>query len=419
MIVEIISVGTEILLGNIVNTNANYLAKKCADLGLNHYYQVSVGDNEERLEAAIKLALTRSDILILTGGLGPTKDDLTKEVTARVCGKALILDNATKEYIRELFALRHVTTISENNWKQAQIIEGSRVIKNDNGTAPGLIVPVERNKHIILLPGPPNELIPMFEKDVLPFLKGLEPNILHSVMVKICGIGESMAETMIQDLIDNQSNPTIAPYAKTGEVHFRITARAQRKEDCEAIIEPVIKELKQRFGNHIYSLKDEDNLEDVVVNLLIQNNLTVSTAESCTGGLISSRLINVSGASKVFNEGFITYSNEAKAKYLSVPEEILKTYGAVSKETAYEMAKGVMKTTSSDTSIVITGIAGPTGGTKEKPVGLIYVGIGFKEDISVFECNFYGNRNKIRDNSVIFALNKLRLKLIDYFGEMQ
>lgn len=416
MIVEIISVGTEILLGNIVNTNANYLAKKCADLGINHYYQIAVGDNEERLQDALQLALTRSDVVILTGGLGPTKDDLTKEVTAKVCKRKLTEDLATKEYIRELFNRRNVTSISENNWKQAQIIEGSIIVKNENGTAPGLIVPIDNEKHIILLPGPPNELVAMFEKDILPFLKGLEPNILYSVMVKICGIGESMAETMIQDLIDNQTNPTIAPYAKTGEVHFRITAKSNTKVEGEAMVQPFVDELKKRFGSNIYSLKEEDNLEDVVVELLNRYNLNVSTAESCTGGLVSSRLVNVSGASNVFKEGFITYSNEAKVKYLGVSNNTLESFGAVSKETAFEMAKGVMKTTNSNASIAITGIAGPLGGTKEKPVGLVYIGIGLHDEVTVYECNFYGNRNKVRDNSVVFALNKLRLKLIDYYG---
>lgn len=416
MTVEIISVGTEILLGNIVNTNANYLAKKCAEIGLNHYYQAAVGDNEERLSETLKTALSRSDTIILTGGLGPTKDDLTKEVTAKVTGNNLVEDLPTRQYIKELLEKRLPNKISENNWKQALVIEGCQIIKNDNGTAPGLIVKTKEGKHIILLPGPPKELIPMFEKDIAPYLRGLTPGILHSVMVKICGIGESMAETMIEDLIEGQNNPTIAPYAKPGEVHFRITAKADTLEEGEVIVAPVVEELKKRFGNYVYSIKEEENLEDVIVAKLLEHNLTLTTAESCTGGLAAARLVNVSGVSGCFKEGFITYSNEAKIDKLSVSPHTLETFGAVSPETAKEMAAGAMKNTNSQASIAITGIAGPDGGSKEKPVGLVYIGIGLHEEIKVYPCNFYGNREKVRENAVVYALNQLRLNLLTYYN---
>ena len=225
MTVEFISVGTEILLGNIVNTNAAYLSERCAALGLSCYHQSVVGDNEERLTEAVRLALQRSDILILSGGLGPTKDDLTKEVTAKVFGKELYEDSHTKERIEEYFRRVHSDQVTPNNWKQAQVPQGAKVIDNHNGTAPGLILE-ENGKTVILLPGPPNEIVPMFERDVAPYLNGMQPEGIYSRMVKICSIGESKAETMIADLMDSQTNPTIAPYAKTGEVHLRVTAKA-------------------------------------------------------------------------------------------------------------------------------------------------------------------------------------------------
>ncbi|WP_313132146.1 competence/damage-inducible protein A [Anaerocolumna sp.] len=433
MIAELISVGTEILLGNIVNTNANYLARKCAELGITNYYQVSVGDNEERLTDVIKTALSRSQILIFTGGLGPTKDDLTKEVTAKVLNKKLIEDSHTKERIREYFTRKKGLEITENNWKQALIIEGSTVVDNHNGTAPGLIVKTEEEKIIILLPGPPNELHPMFEEAIFPYLNKLQPGVLYSEMVKICGIGESKAETMIQDLIAHQTNPTIAPYAKTGEVHLRITASASDMTEGKALVKPVVEELQKRFSTHIYTNKEEENLEDVVVNLLAKHKLTISTAESCTGGLLTGRLVNVAGASEVLGEGFITYSNEAKEKYLKVSHKTLEKYGAVSKETAAEMASGACENisgydgytvdvndgddnnTGRKTSLAITGIAGPGGGTEEKPVGTVYIGCMVNGHVRVKKYQFKGNRQKVREYSVINGLDLLRTSIIEEF----
>ena len=248
MVVELISVGTEILLGNIVNTNAAYLSEKCAALGLSCYHQSVVGDNEGRLEKTLRLAVSRSDIVILSGGLGPTKDDLTKEVTAKVFGKKLTEDTHTKERIAGYFSKMQSKKITENNWKQAMVPEGAKVVDNHNGTAPGLIIE-ENGKTAILLPGPPNEIKPMFERDIMPYLRSLEPEGIYSKMVKICSIGESKAETMVLDLMENQSNPTIAPYAKTGEVHFRVTARALDEAEADKLMEPMLKGLSERFGN--------------------------------------------------------------------------------------------------------------------------------------------------------------------------
>ena len=367
MVVELISVGTEILLGNIVNTNATYLAEKCALLGCSLYHQTVVGDNEERMEEAIRQAIERADIVILTGGLGPTKDDLTKEVTAKVFGRKLYMDEHSKARIQDYFEKIKSKKVTENNWKQALVPEGAIVIDNLNGTAPGLILEdKERGKAAILIPGPPNEMKPMFEHDIAPYLNKKQPEGIYSHMVKVCGIGESRAETMVADLMDAQTNPTLAPYAKTGEVHFRVTARACSEEAAEKLMEPMIEEMKKRFGDAVYTTEENVTLEESVIRLLEEKKMTVTTAESCTGGKLSGRLLNVSGASGVYNEGYITYANASKEKILGVKHETLETYGAVSEQTAAEMALGAAKAAGADAALSVTGIAGPGGGTAEK-----------------------------------------------------
>ena len=414
MVVELISVGTEILLGNIVNTNATYLAEQCALLGCSLYRQSVVGDNEGRLEEAVRQALGRSDIIILTGGLGPTKDDLTKEIVAKVFGRELYLDEHTKERITTYMQRLNRSHITENNWKQAMIPEGALILDNDNGTAPGLILEDRENgKTAILMPGPPAEMHPMFEKDVAPYLNKQQPEGIYSRMVKICGIGESAAETMVADLMDRQSNPTIAPYAKIGEVHFRITAKARTKEEAEEMIAPMLAEMKKRFGKAIYTTEENVTLEEAVVELLKQKNFTVTTAESCTAGKLAGRIMNVAGASEVYNEGYITYANAAKEKLLGVKHETLETFGAVSEETAREMAMGAAKEAGADAALSVTGIAGPGGGTTEKPVGLVYIGCYVQGEVYVKKCQFTGNRERNRDSSVVQALTFLREKLLD------
>lgn len=399
MIVELISVGTEILLGNIVNTNAAYLSEKCAQLGLSLYYQTVVGDNPDRLEETLKLALERSDIVILGGGLGPTKDDLTKEAAARVLGKKLVEDPRSREMIQKFFDTRGIKEITDNNWKQALVPEGAIVVDNDNGTAPGLILE-EGEKTLILLPGPPGEMKPMFEKDIFPYLNQKQPEIIVSEMIKICGMGESRVETMIADLIEKQTNPTIATYAKIGEVHLRLTAKAADEAAARKLMKPVIRELKVRFGGSIYTTNEKMTLEESVVQLLKEQDLTLTTVESCTGGLFTGRLVNVQGASEVLKQGFITYSNKAKRKLIGVKKLTLKEFGAVSDKTAKEMAKGAILTTGSDVAVSITGIAGPDGGTKEKPVGLVYIAVSVKGNMRVEEYHFTGNRMKIRESVV-------------------
>lgn len=416
MTVELISVGTELLLGNIVNTNAAYLSEQCAGLGLSCYFQSVVGDNEERLSMVLKCAMDRSDIVILSGGLGPTEDDLTKETAAKVCGRELVTDDVWMERIAEFFTARNITP-TENNWKQAQVPEGAIVLDNPNGTAPGLIIEQE-NTRVILLPGPPNELLPMFENSVKPYLEKLTPGVIFSQTVKICGVGESMAETRVMDLIDAQSNPTLATYAKTGEVHIRVTASAENAKEAKKLVKPMVKELKARFGADIYTTEEDVTLEKSVLDLLLANKLTLTCAESCTGGLLSARLVNVPGSSEVFKAGLVTYSNKAKRKLLGVKKTTLQKYGAVSAQTAEEMAKGAAFTSKCDVTVSVTGIAGPDGGTKEKPVGLVYMACDVKGKVTVQEYHFSGDRAKVRESAVSAALTLMRSCILEYFSEL-
>ncbi len=416
MTVELICVGTELLLGNIVNTNAAWLAEQCAALGLSCYYQTVVGDNAQRLAGILRTGLERSDILILSGGLGPTQDDLTKETVAQVCARRLTEDAGSLSRIEEYFRERGLR-MTDNNRKQALVPEGAVVVDNDNGTAPGLILEKD-GKRIILLPGPPNELIPMFEKKIAPYLLSLDPDgpsVIYSRTVKICGLGESGVETMITDL-EALTNPTVAPYAKTGEVHLRVTARAAEEKEAKKLVKPVVKELERRFGRSVYTTKNEVTLEEAVVKLLKKHDLTASTVESCTGGLAAGRLVNVPGVSDVFKAGFITYSNKAKRKLVGVKKETLERYGAVSPETAREMAVGAAKASGADVALSVTGIAGPDGGSEEKPVGLVYMACFVCGNVWVERFQFKGNRAKIRESSVAAALTLMRSCILEVFG---
>lgn len=417
MIVELISVGTELLLGSIVNTNAAYLSEKCAGLGLSCFYQSVVGDNEERLKETLETACRRSDIVILSGGLGPTEDDLTKETAAAFFHKKLVMDESTHDRIAEFFQkLDREPTV--NNWKQGMVPEGCIVLPNENGTAPGIIME-EAGKHVILLPGPPNELIPMFEKDISPYLEQQQPGIIYSQTVKICGIGESSAATIAADLMEEQSNPTLAPYAKSCEVHLRVTAKADNEKEAKKLVKPLVKELKVRFGENVYTTDENVTLEQAVVNLLLENKLTVSTVESCTGGLLAARLINVPGISEVFKAGHVTYSNKAKRKMLGIKKNIIDKYGAVSGIVAKEMAKGAAGFHKSDVTVSITGIAGPGGGTPEKPAGLVYIGCSVMGEVTVQEYYFSGNRSKVRETAVSEALILMRKCILKYCAKKE
>jgi nicotinamide-nucleotide amidase len=410
MICEILSVGTELLLGDILNTNSQYLNRRLADLGISVYFNTTVGDNPQRLKKALEIAFSRSDMVIATGGLGPTKDDLTKEVSAEFFGKKLILHEESLNRIKEFFEKRGLP-LMEGNIKQAYIIEGSKVIPNDWGTAPGIIY--ENNgKILILLPGPPREMILMFETYVVPYLLTLSSETIQSKVLRICGLGESFIEERIKDLIENQTNPTIAPYAKEGEAILRITAKAKSKEEAEKLIEEVEKEIRKRLGDFIYG-EGDITLEEVVVKLLIEKGITIAVAESCTGGMISARIVNVPGVSKVFKEGIIAYSNESKIKRLNISEETLKKYGAVSKECALEMARNVALISGADIGLSSTGIAGPEGGTSDKPVGLVYLGLYMNGVENYKELKLSGDRNRIRLYTTINALDFLRRHILN------
>lgn len=419
MVVELISVGTEILLGNIVNTNAAYLAERLAGLGMSVYYQTTVGDNPERLRETLQMAKNRSDVVILSGGLGPTQDDLTKETAAKVCGKKLYEDPTAKQMLIAYFQRlgRKPEEISENNWKQAIVPEDSIVLYNDNGTAPGLIIQAENQKKMILLPGPPNELIPMFEKDVAPYLCGIEQGVIYSKVVKIDTIGESSVETQILDLINSQSNPTVAPYAKPGEVHLRVTAKAKDEKEARNLVMPVVEELKRRFGRHVFTIEEHITMEEALVELMKKHNLTFATAESCTGGLLAGRMVNVAGVSDCFKEGFITYANEAKMRYLGVSEQTLKEHGAVSEECAREMAEGLAKTTEAQVAVVTTGLAGPGGGTDTKKPGLVYIGCTVNGHTSVQKFQLKGNRSRVRNSAVVKAMTLMRHAILHEYEE--
>lgn len=412
---EIICVGTEILMGNIVNTNAAYIAEGLAGLGISCFYQTVVGDNDSRLLELFGEASKRADIVILSGGLGPTEDDLTKETVARAMGQNLVLDDKAWKQIQKFFEKRNLK-LTDNNKKQAYVPRGAKVLYNKNGTAPGIIAE-SKKVTAILLPGPPGELRPMWDDQVVPYLKSLSKEAFFTEMVKICGSGESFVETDLKDLIDAQSNPTIATYAKTGEVHVRVTARAENEKEANKLVKPVVKEIKKRFGSKIFTTDENVTLEAAVMQLLNENGLTLGTAESLTGGMLTSRLINVPGASDVIKTGFITYSNKSKRKFLGVKRSTLDKYGAVSEQCAKEMAKGCAAASKSDVSVSLTGIAGPDGGSEEKPVGLTYIGVSVLGKIKVKKYLFSGEREKIRESATAAALTLLRHCLLENLTE--
>ncbi|SHK02808.1 competence/damage-inducible protein A [Tepidibacter formicigenes] len=407
---EILCVGTELLLGDIVNTNAQFLAKELADLGIFVYYQSVVGDNSDKLKKSLEIAFSRADLVITTGGLGPTKDDLTKEVAANYFNKELILDEKSLNKIKEYFECQKRKMV-EGNKKQAYFPKGSIILPNDWGTAPGCIIE-ENKKTLILLPGPPREMTNMFKYYVIPYLNKYQDGVLISKVLRICGIGESHMEDIISDIIKNQINPTIAPYAKQGEVTLRITARANSKEEAENIIAPIKNEIYSRLSEYIYG-EGDTSLEEEVAKLLINKKLTIATAESCTGGLIASKLINYPGVSSVFMEGMVTYSNESKMKRLNVKKETLQKYGAVSEETAIEMAMGIAKEVGTNIGLSVTGIAGPGGASEEKPVGLVFIGLYINGKIKTKKLNLKGSRDRIRNITAIRALDFLRKEILE------
>lgn len=411
---EILCVGTELLLGDIVNTNAAYLAKELALLGIGCYYQTVVGDNPERLKASLSLALSRADIVITTGGLGPTYDDLTKETVAEYFGLPMELHKPSLDFISSFFK-KIGRQMTPNNEKQAYMPKGATIFPNDRGTAPGLAV--EGNgKTAILLPGPPREMTSMFELQARPYLQTRSNQIFKSHTIHLFGIGESTVENILHEKMQSMQNPTVAPYAKENEVQLRVTASAENEETADLMMRPVISEICAMFEEYVYGV-DVGTLQNALVTQLIEKNMTIATAESCTGGIISSRITEIPGSSKVFGYGCCAYANDAKMKLLGVLPETLDKFGAVSKETALEMARGVRKLAGADIGVSTTGIAGPDGGTEDKPVGLCWVGISAGAEDTVFELKlsrgYGGDRGIIRAAAASNALN-LALKTIKH-----
>lgn len=406
---EIIAVGTEVILGDILNSNAQYLAKELANLGVDVYYHEVVGDNRERILDCFKRSLDRSDIIITTGGLGPTKDDMTKELAAEFFGMDMCLHEESLQKIKDYFKKMGREFVKSNE-KQAYFPKEAIILDNENGTAPGAIFEKD-DKTIIVLPGPPKEMEPMFKNHVRKYLEKRTGDTIVSEVLRVFGIGESSAEKKLQDLIDNGKNPTIAPYAKEGEVIFRITAKAKSEEEAKKLINPLKDEVYSRLGDAVYNTGDT-TLQDTVAKMLVNKDMTIGVSESCTGGLLSSKLIEYPGISKVFLEGAVTYSNEAKMRTLNVKKETLKKFGAVSHETAKEMAEGIAKRAGARIGVSTTGIAGPTGGTEEKPVGLVYFGIYVDGEVKSYKHIFTGDRNSVRNRASMTALDIIRRSLL-------
>jgi nicotinamide-nucleotide amidase len=404
---ELIMVGTELLLGEIVDTNATFLARNLADLGIDVFHKSTVGDNLERGSGVLREALQRSDIVIMSGGLGPTDDDLTREMVSAVTKRELVLDEQVLAEIEAWFRQRlgH-STMPEHNRKQALFPFGSQVIPNPVGTAPGFCLESE-GKTVIALPGVPHELRTMFSASVMPILDRRGPGqILVSRNLRFVGIGESNLEEILTDLLHNQTNPTLALYASEGTVRLRMAVKARSEEEARKLMEPVEREIRERTKDYLFGV-DSETLQQVVAKCLLNKGLTLALAESCTGGLVGHLLTNVPGSSAFLNRGYIVYSNQAKMEDLGVSEETLKSFGAVSEQTALEMAEGARLKAKSDLGLAITGIAGPGGGTATKPVGLVYMSLASSGDTITQRHLWKGTRDQIKNRAALMALRLL------------
>ncbi len=407
---ELISVGTELLLGQITDTNATYLARLLASHGIDVLHKQTVGDNLERVRAAVALALGRADLVVMTGGLGPTEDDLTAEAVTVAAGLPLVFDQAVADTIAGFFESRG-RKAPESIFRQARIPSGAQVIPNRRGTAPGLIVPVGQ-RTIFLFPGVPYEMEGLVAEGLLPWLEVRAcGEVIRSRVLRIAGLGESVVEERVRDLIHG-SNPTVAPLAKTGEVHLRITAKGS-EPTVARLIQEAEAGLWARLGDAVFGVDDE-SLQEVTARSLIERSLTLAIAESCTGGLVASRLTEVPGSSAFLKAGFVTYSNEAKTRDLGVPPALILERGAVSADVAAAMAAGARRQAVTDIGLAITGVAGPTGATATKPVGLVYLAIATDAGVRTEELRFGSGpgRQVIRHLAAQAAINLLRLTLV-------
>lgn len=407
MIVELITTGSELLLGEIVNTNSAYLSSALNQAGFDVVYHSTVGDNRARMRSVMEIALERADIVITSGGLGPTLGDFTKEVMADLLGLPLILHEPSLEKIKCFFAHRHAH-MPVNNQKQAMVPEGSYILNNSCGTAPGIVIQ-HNNKVIVHLPGPPHELKTMIKNELLPYLSMHYPQkaIIVSKELHTYGLGESAVDETLRDILLTQSNPTIALLARPGEILVRITAKADNTRAAEELIADTEKQIRARLGNIIFSTNDK-TMEEVVAETLFAQKKTIALAESCTGGLVTSRLTDVRGASAYLIGSVVCYSNEIKEKQLGVPHQTLLDYGAVSEPTARAMAEGIRRLNGTDIGVGVTGIAGPDGGTPEKPVGTVYIAVADKNETTCRLCHFTGNRTTIKRLVSQAVLNEIR-----------
>ena len=397
--VELLAVGTELLLGNIANTDGQMLSRELSALGLNVYYHSVVGDNPQRLKAAVELAKSRADIIITTGGLGPTCDDLTKQVLAEAFGKQLVFHEESAAAIREFFD-KIGSKMTDNNLRQAWLPEGCTVLENRWGTAPGCAFQSGDN-YVVMLPGPPGECMPMFREEAAPWLAKLSEGIIRSRTLRIFGMGESRVEDLLRERMNGLTNPTLAPYAKTGEVELRITAKAGTAEAAEALIAPVEAEVRELLGDLVYGA-DVSSLEQVVLDLMKERGLTLGTAESCTGGLMAKRMTDLSGSSAVFKGGIVSYTNGVKMNVLGVSPVVLEEQGAVCADVARAMAEGARRVLGCDLALSATGVAGPSSDDRGNPVGLVYVALAAPDGTRVRELHLAGARNS-RDRVRVVA----------------
>ena len=400
-IVELLAVGTELLLGNTANTDAQMLSQELSALGLNVYYHSVEGDNPERLRRAVELAMSRADVLITTGGLGPTCDDLTKRVVAEAFGKKLVYHSECARAIRDYFAVSG-RVMTDNNLQQAWLPEGCAILENRCGTAPGCAFQSVEN-YVVMLPGPPRECLPMFREEAAPWLARLSEGVIRSRTLRVFGWGESQVESLLRERMDGLANPTLAPYAKEGEMELRVTAKATDERTAEALIAPVEREVRAVLGGLIYGT-GEDSLEKVVLEGLRARGLTLGTAESCTGGLLAKRLTDLPGASAVFRGGVVSYTNGVKAGVLGVPQTLLDEQGAVCADVARAMAQGARRVLGCDVAVATTGVAGPDSDERGNPVGLVYVAMAAPDGCWVRELHLGGARER-RDRVRTLAAN--------------
>ena len=414
MIAEIVAIGTELLMGQIVNTDAQYLSRRLQSLGISVYYHTTVGDNPQRMRDTIALALSRSDVVITTGGLGPTQDDLSKEMAAELLHLPMRFDEDSWRAIENYFT-RMGRVCPDNNRKQAMFAEGAVILPNGCGTAPGCMIEKD-GKIVVQLPGPPHEMAEMFDRQVYDRLAERTGGCIASRYIRIYGLGESQVAQMCAEWIEADGEVTVAPYCSLGECQLRVTARGESEQAALEKVLPVVQAITALLGESVYAVLPtaSGSMEEIAGQALTEKNLTVATAESCTGGLVAAKLVNYPGISAALHEAHVTYANEAKIKYCGVKKETLEQYGAVSEQTAREMAQGLRERSGADIAVSTTGIAGPSGGTKYKPVGLVYVGCADAHGVRVEKLTLTGSRERIRNLAALRALDMIRRAAMGY-----